>query len=113
MNNDKTGKRGASKVYSDLAIETVVTIKSIYGWAGRQAVGFVASIFELMGVKLAVPEHSTLSRRLGKLAISLPVVPKEEGMSSSMPQGSKSTVKAKGRPVNTGQLNVVLGVNYR
>ena len=39
--------------------------------------GFVESVFELMGVTLKVPEHSTLSRRLGKLEISLPVVPKE------------------------------------
>lgn len=76
LNKHKTGQRGASNSYSDLAIETVVTVKSIYGLAGRQAVGFVASIFELMDVKLAVPDHSTLSRRLGKLAIELPVIPK-------------------------------------
>lgn len=76
LNKQKTGQRGASDVYSDLAIETVVMIKSIYGLAGRQAVGFVASIFELMGVRLAIPDHSTLSRRLGKLAINLPVLPK-------------------------------------
>ena len=52
-------------------------IKSLYSLGGRQAVGFVESVFELMGVTLKVPEHSTLSRRLGKLEISLPVVPKE------------------------------------
>ena len=28
-----------------------------------------------MGVDLPVPEHSTVSRRKGKLSISLPVVP--------------------------------------
>ena len=77
LNEKKTGQRGASDVYSDLAIETVVTIKSLYGLAGRQAVGFVESIFELMQVKVDVPHHSTLSRRLGKLEIDLPVVPKE------------------------------------
>lgn len=76
LNEEKTGKRGASKVYSDLAIETVVTMKSIYGLAGRQAVGFVRSIFELMQVDLAVPDHSTLSRRLGKLDVNLAVIPK-------------------------------------
>ena len=77
LNLEKTGKRGASDVYSDLAIETVAMIKSLYSLGGRQAVGFVESVFELMGVTLKVPEHSTLSRRLGKLEISLPVVPKE------------------------------------
>ena len=77
LNQEKTGKRGASRTYSDLAIETVVTMKSIYGLAGRQAVGFVASLFKLMQVDLSVPEHSTLSRRLSRLEIELPVVPKE------------------------------------
>ena len=76
LNKQKTGKRGASDFYSDLAIETVITMKSIYNLAGRQAVGFVTSIFELMKLELAVPDHSTLSRRLGKLAIELPVMPK-------------------------------------
>lgn len=76
LTKEQAGQRGASNVYSDLAIETVVTIKSIYGLAGRQAVGFVSSIFKLMGMKLIVPEHSTLSRRLAKLAINLPVLPK-------------------------------------
>ncbi len=77
LNQEKTGKRGASRKYSDLAVETVLTMKSIYKLAGRQAVGFVASVFSLMNLDLPVPEHSTLSRRLGQLEIDLPVVPKE------------------------------------
>jgi transposase len=36
--------------------------------------GFLESIFVLLGVDLAVPDHSTLSRRLGQLTVSLPVV---------------------------------------
>ena len=77
LNQERTGKRGASHTYSDLAIETVVTTKSIYKLAGRQTVGFVASSFELMQLDLAVPDHSTLSRRLAALDTDLPVVPKE------------------------------------
>lgn len=77
LNRQKTGKRGASNAYSDIAIETVLVIKSVYGLAGRQAVGFVASIFALMNVELAVPEHSTVSRRTKTLALDLPVLPKE------------------------------------
>lgn len=73
LNKDKTGKRGASNKYSDLAIETVVMIKSVYKLAGRQAVGLVKSVFKLLAVDLAVPDHSTLSRRLASLEISLPV----------------------------------------
>lgn len=77
LNEEKTGKRGASATYSDLAIETVVMIKSIYPLAGRQAVGFVRSIFKLMRVALSVPDHSTLSRRLAKVEVELPIIPKE------------------------------------
>jgi transposase len=69
-----SGKRGESRYYSDLAIETMGTIKSVYGLAGRQCQGFLESIFALLGVDLAVPDHSTLSRRLSQLTVSLPVV---------------------------------------
>jgi hypothetical protein len=71
-----SGKRGESRYYSDGAIATMGTIKSVYGLAGRQCQGFLESIFELMGLDLAVPDHSTLSRRLGQLSVSLPVVDK-------------------------------------
>ncbi|PSB14737.1 IS5/IS1182 family transposase [Phormidesmis priestleyi ULC007] len=73
-----SGKPGASLLYSNLAITTMVTLKSIYGLAGRQCQGFVESVFELMGIKLPVPDHSTVSRRLGSLSIVLPVLPKTD-----------------------------------
>jgi hypothetical protein len=71
-----SGKPGASVFYSDVAITLMTTLKSIYGLAGRQCQGFLESIFELMGIDLLVPDHSTLSRRFGNLSIALPVVPK-------------------------------------
>jgi len=69
----KTGKRGASNYYSDTAIATMATVKNLFNLAGRQSEGFLASIFELMAVSLDVPDHTTLSRRLGKLKVDLPV----------------------------------------
>ncbi len=39
--------------------------------------GLVESVFELMEFDLAVPEHSTLSRRLAALDLKLPIIPKE------------------------------------
>lgn len=77
LNQEKTGKRGASRRYSDLAIESVALIKSVYSLAGRQAVGFVESVFALLEVDLAVPEHSTVSRRLASLDVTLPIVANE------------------------------------
>jgi len=70
-----TGRRGASQTYSDRAIATVATLKSIFHLAGRQAQGFVESLFKLMSLELPVPDHSTVSRRLGKLSVAMPVQP--------------------------------------
>lgn len=74
LNEQKTGKRGASQTYSDLAIATMSTMGSVLNLRGRQTEGFMESLLRLMGVELAVPDHSTVSRRLGKLSISLPIV---------------------------------------
>ena len=73
---EKTGKQGASPKYADQAITTMVIIKSVMGLAGRQTEGFVKSLFALMGVELPVPDHSTVSRRMGKLEIKIPVTSK-------------------------------------
>jgi Transposase DDE domain len=54
----------------------MVTLKAIYRLAGRQCQGFVESLFELMGIELPVPDHSTVSRRLGQLSIQMPILPK-------------------------------------
>jgi Transposase DDE domain len=79
-NEQKSGRRGASNAYSDVAISTMGTIQSVFGIAGRQTEGFLESVFTLMGIDLPVPDHSTLSRRLGKLSVSLPVLPKTKGV---------------------------------
>ena len=74
VNRQKTGKRGASRTYSDLAIATMSTMGSVMNLRGRQSEGFMGSLFQLMGVALPVPDHSTVSRRLRKLSVTLPVV---------------------------------------
>jgi hypothetical protein len=74
VSHEFTGDPGAPMLYSDIAIETVVTLKSLFHLAGRQATGFVASIFEWMEVELPVPDHSTVSRRMSKLEITLPTL---------------------------------------
>lgn len=74
--NDKSGRPGASPTYSDIAIATFETLKAVYHQAGRQTEGLLRSLFELIGIDLSVPEHSTVSRRKRRLTVSLPVVPK-------------------------------------
>ena len=60
-------KRGRQKRYSDLAIETMITLRLIYKNALRQTEGFAKSIIKLMGYDLDIPDHTTISRRSGKL----------------------------------------------
>jgi hypothetical protein len=43
LNDQKTGKRGASPFYSDLAIATMSTMGSLLNLAGRQTEGFMES----------------------------------------------------------------------
>jgi Transposase DDE domain len=78
LETEKTGQRGASRTYSNTAIEVMATLKAIYRWAGRQIEGFVESVFQLMHITLAVPDHSTLSRRMKTLEIDIPVKPTDK-----------------------------------
>lgn len=61
----KRKTRGGQPRYSDMAIETVLTLGLVFGLPLRQIEGFVASLFKLMNVRLRVPDHTTLSRRCG------------------------------------------------
>ncbi len=79
VNQQKTRPRGASNSYSNVAIELMVSVSSLFGLAGRQTEGFVESIFSLMELDLPVPDHSTVSRLIRKLNITIPVIPKAEG----------------------------------
>lgn len=77
-NTKKTGKCGASREYSDLAIETLLTLKVVYRLALRQTIGFARSIFKLMDVALKLPHYSTLSRRAATLSVKLSRQPAAE-----------------------------------
>lgn len=68
----KTGRPGRPRRYDDLAIRTGYTLKAVYGLPLRQTEGFLRSIFELMRLPLAVPDFSTLPRRMPGLEITLP-----------------------------------------
>ena len=50
-------------IYSDLAIELVLTLRLVFHLALRQAEQFAGIILRLLGLDLSVPDHSTLSRR--------------------------------------------------
>ena len=56
-------RRGRQHQFSDQAIETILSLRLIFHLPLRQTEGFVTSIFQLMKLKLPVPDHTTLSRR--------------------------------------------------
>ncbi len=60
---EPSGRPGGQLQYSDLAVNTALTLRSVFHLALRQTEGFVTSLIRLMGLELATPDHSTLSRR--------------------------------------------------
>jgi hypothetical protein len=70
--------RGGQAHYSALAIKTALTLRAVFRLALRQTEGLIGSILQLLGLDLAVPDHSTLSRRAETLEIPGPCPPSAE-----------------------------------
>src|SRR5215207_7906535 len=64
--------RGGQPWYSPLAILTALTLRAVFRLALRQTEGLIGSIIGLLGLDLAVPDHTTLSRRAVTLEIPRP-----------------------------------------
>ncbi len=64
--------RGGQQHYSPLAILTGLTLRAVFRLALRQTEGLIGSIIRLLGLDLAVPDHSTLSRRAETLEVPRP-----------------------------------------
>ena len=74
------GKRGGQLQYSDLAIETALTLRLIFHLPLRQTEGFLTSIFGMLGLDLSTPDHTTLSRRGQHLDLTLRCAPAGAGL---------------------------------
>ena len=72
-----SGKPGASRAYTDRAIEICLSLRVLLGLPLRQTEGFVGSLLCLAGLSLPVPDYSTLCRRQPSLPVALPVRPRE------------------------------------
>src|ERR687898_83757 len=59
---------GGRYIYSDTAIQCLLTLRAVFHLPLRATQGMAASVFELMGLGLGVPHYSTLSRRAAELA---------------------------------------------
>jgi hypothetical protein len=69
---DRRTTRGGQPHYSALAITTALTLRTMVRRALGQTEGLIGSIIWLLGLDLAVPDHSTLSRRAERLPVVRP-----------------------------------------
>ena len=59
----RSGRRGGQRRYSDLAIETAMTLRLLCHLSLRQAEEFLHALFGMMYLDLSAPDDTTLSRR--------------------------------------------------
>ncbi len=69
---------GGQPWYSPLAILTALTLRAVFRLALRQTEGLIGSVIGLLGLDLAVPDHTTLCRRAETLAVPRPQ-PRRDG----------------------------------
>jgi Transposase DDE domain len=66
----KTGRRGRSPRYAEIAIETGHLLRLAFGRPWRQTEGLLRSVATLLGLDIGVPDHTTFSRRSPGLALA-------------------------------------------
>jgi hypothetical protein len=63
--------RGGQPIYSAIAIEAGLALRLVFHQSLRPTERLLRSIAETLGVDIAIPDHTTLSRRSGGLSIML------------------------------------------
>ena len=112
------GKRGGQLQYSEVAIETALTLRLIFHLPLRQTEGFLRSIFGMLCLALSAPDHTTLSRRGQHLDLALRRLPAGAGIHlivdstglSTVGEGEWAAVKHGGRGIR-GWKKLHLGVD--
>ena len=69
---DGPRQRGGQVQFSDMAIECLLTVRVVFHLTLRATEGFARSLFEILGVNVAVPDYTTLCNRARHLTVSLP-----------------------------------------
>ena len=112
------GKRGGQLQYSEVAIETALTLRLIFHLPLRQTEGFLRSIVGMLCLDLSAPDHTTLSRRGQHLDLALRRLPAGAGIHlivdrtglSTVGEGEWAAVKHGGRGIR-GWKKLHLGVD--
>jgi len=66
-------KVGRPFVYSDLAIESLLMLRELFRLPYRQTEGLGRALVKLMDVDVAIPHHTSLQKRAGKLNVAIDV----------------------------------------
>ncbi len=61
-----SGKPGGPLVYAHVAIETALTVRTVFHLPLRQTEGFLSSLADKLELNIPIPDHTTLSRRTKK-----------------------------------------------
>jgi hypothetical protein len=64
--------RGKPGLYSDVAIQTCLTLKTLFRLPYRATEGLVNSLIRLCQLDLPVPDHTHMSRRAATVAVKIP-----------------------------------------
>ncbi len=68
----KTSSRGRPEEYSDLVIQTGLTLKALFKLTFRTTEGFIKSLLKLLKLELKAPDYTLLCKRQKSVAIDLP-----------------------------------------
>jgi len=68
-------KVGRPYVYSDVAIETLLTLRELFRLPYRQTEGLGRSLAALMGANIAIPDFTSLQKRAAKMQVQINVAP--------------------------------------
>lgn len=66
-------KNGRPFVYSDLAIETLLTIRELFRLPYRQTEGLGRALADWLGADVAIPDYTSLQKRAAKLDVAIRV----------------------------------------
>jgi hypothetical protein len=65
--------QGHPLIFSDMAIQSFLTIRSVFHLPLRQTEGFLCSLFRSLHLTLPIPDYTTVSKRMDGILVDLPV----------------------------------------